>query len=54
MYGTQPFSIVRRQRAGRTSYQVTDLASGRITTHSTKREATARAKEIERGQDKEA
>jgi hypothetical protein len=50
MYGTKPFSIVQRRLAGRVVWQVVDLVSGRVTTHASKREATSRAKEIDRGQ----
>jgi hypothetical protein len=47
-YGTQPFSIVRRTSRGQAWFEVMELWTGRKTRHATKREATKRAKEVER------
>lgn len=47
----QPFSIVRRTRGGTPFFQVTDHRTHKDYRAATKREATAIAKRIERGED---
>lgn len=49
----KPFAIVRRTRGGARFFQVTDHRTHKDYRAETKREATAIAKRIERGEDPE-